>query len=43
MTLFGLFCTFFYIGLFTIGGGLVALTLMHQTLVDTGIITFEGQ
>lgn len=42
MTLFALFCTFFYIGLFTIGGGLVALTLMQQTLVDTGIITSEA-
>jgi len=42
MTLFSLFCTFFYIGLFTIGGGLVALTLMQQTLVDTGIITSEA-
>lgn len=41
MSLFGLFCTFFYIGLFTIGGGLVALTLMQQTLVDTGIISSE--
>lgn len=38
MTLFMLFCTFFYIGLFTIGGGVVALTLMQQTMVDTGII-----
>ncbi|MCF0241505.1 MAG: chromate transporter [Treponema sp.] len=41
MSLFGLFCTFFYIGLFTIGGGLVAITLMQQTLVDTGIISSD--
>ena len=33
-----LFCTFFYIGLFTIGGGVVALTLMQQTIVDKGLI-----
>lgn len=39
MTLFSLFCTFFYIGLFTIGGGLVAITLMQQTIVDAGIIS----
>ena len=41
MTLLPLFFTFFYIGLFTIGGGLVAITLMQQTLVDTGIISQE--
>lgn len=39
MSLFALFCTFFYIGLFTIGGGVVALTLMQQTIVAKGIIT----
>lgn len=38
MSLFQLFCTFFYIGLFTIGGGIVALTLMQQTIVAKGII-----
>lgn len=38
MSLFMLFCTFFYIGLFTIGGGVVALTLMQQTIVDKGLI-----
>ena len=38
MSIFALFCTFFYIGLFTIGGGVVALTLMQQTIVDRGII-----
>ena len=34
MSIFMLFCTFFYIGLFTIGGGVVALTVMQQTIVD---------
>lgn len=29
-----LFCIFFYVGLITIGGGLVAITVMHQVLVD---------
>ena len=33
-TLFFLFFIFFYIGLVTIGGGLVAITIMHQVLVD---------
>ena len=41
MTLFELFCTFFYIGLFTIGGGVVALTLMQQTIVAQGLISTE--
>ena len=41
MTLFQLACTFFYIGLFTIGGGVVALTLMQQTIVARGLITQE--
>lgn len=41
VTLFWLFCTFFYVGLFTIGGGLVAITLMEQTIVDTGIVSPE--
>jgi len=41
MTLFALFCTFFYIGLFTIGGGVVALTLMQQTIVAKGLISTE--
>ena len=39
MSLFELFCTFFYIGLFTIGGGIVAITLMQQTIVQRGLIT----
>lgn len=41
MSLFALFCTFFYIGLFTIGGGVVALTLMQQTIVAKGFISEE--
>lgn len=41
MSLFALACTFFYIGLFTIGGGVVALTLMQQTIVAQGLITQE--
>lgn len=41
MSLFALFCTFFYIGLFTIGGGVVALTLMQQTIVAKGVISEE--
>ena len=39
MILWELFFTFFQIGLFTIGGGLVALTLMQQTIVSRGYIT----
>ncbi|MCQ2586745.1 MAG: chromate transporter [Treponema sp.] len=39
MSLLYLAFTFFYIGLFTIGGGMVAITLMQQTIVDTGIIS----
>ena len=34
-----LFCIFFYVGLFTIGGGLVAITLMQQTIVDRGYVS----
>ena len=41
MTLLKLAFTFFYIGLFTIGGGQVAITLMQQSLVSTGIISQE--
>ena len=33
--------TFFNIGLFTIGGGVVAITLMQQTIVANGLITQE--
>ena len=32
--LFQLFCIFFYVGLFAIGGGLVAATFMQQILVE---------
>lgn len=38
MTLFKLLWTFFQIGLFTIGGGQVAITLMYQPLVEGGYI-----
>ena len=41
MTLWALFWRFFFIGLFTIGGGQVAITLMYQELVDSGIIDAE--
>lgn len=41
VSLLWLFCIFFYIGLFTIGGGLVAVTLMQQTIVDRGLISVE--
>ena len=34
MTLIHLFFIFFYIGLFAVGGGLVAATFMYQALVD---------
>lgn len=36
-----LFFIFLYVGAFTIGGGLVALTLMQQQLVNTGLISPE--
>lgn len=41
VSLLWLFCTFFYIGLFTVGGGLVAITLMQQTIVDKGLISLD--
>lgn len=42
MTLLHLFFIFFYIGLFAIGGGLVAATFMQQTLVEQyGLISAE--
>ncbi len=41
-SLLRLFLIFFYIGLFAIGGGLVAATFMKQALVDTyGLISAE--
>ncbi len=40
--LFHLFCIFFYVGLFAIGGGLVAATFMQQVLVEKyGVISQE--
>ncbi len=41
MSLFQLFLVFLYVGMFTIGGGLVAITLMQQELVGRGLITAE--
>ena len=41
MSLIALCFTFFYIGLFTIGGGVVAITLMQQTIVARGLISPE--
>jgi len=41
MSYLELFLTFFYIGAFTIGGGLVALTLMQQQLLEPGFISPE--
>lgn len=41
MTLLQLAFTFFYIGLFTIGGGQVAITLMYQPIVEQGLLSPE--
>ena len=41
MTLLNLFFTFLQVGTFTIGGGLVAITIMQQILVTAGLITPE--
>lgn len=41
MSLLQLAFTFFYIGLFTIGGGQVAITLMQQAIVSAGLISQE--
>lgn len=41
VSLLELFGIFFYVGLFTIGGGLVAITLMQEQLVDRGLISPE--
>ena len=41
MSLLQLAFTFFYIGLFTIGGGQVAITLMQQSIVSAGLISQE--
>ena len=41
ISLLELFFIFFYVGLFTIGGGLVAITLMEETIVARGLISPE--
>jgi chromate transporter len=41
VSLFELFWIFFYVGAFTIGGGLVAITLMQQEILGRGLITPE--
>ena len=41
MSLLELMATFFYVGLFTIGGGLVAITLMYGPIVEGGLISSE--
>ena len=41
MTIFKLMGIFFYVGLFTIGGGLVAITLMYKPIVEAGLIPAE--
>ncbi len=41
MNLAALFAIFFYVGLFTVGGGLVAISLMQQEIVARGLITPE--
>ncbi len=41
MSLLQLMLTFFYVGLFTIGGGLVAITIMYGPIVEGGLISSE--
>lgn len=41
ISLLELFGIFFYVGLFTIGGGLVAITLMQETIVERGLVSPE--
>ena len=41
MSLLQLMWTFFYIGLFTIGGGQVAITLMYQPVVEGGLLSAD--
>ena len=41
MSLIGLFFLFMYIGFCTIGGGLVAITLLQQELIPRGLIRSE--
>lgn len=39
MSLVSLFLTFLYVGAFTIGGGLVAITFMQQEIVGRGLLS----
>ncbi|WP_407435334.1 chromate transporter [Treponema sp.] len=41
VSLLELFFIFFYIGTFTIGGGLVAISMMKQLIVDRGLMDAE--
>jgi len=41
VSLLELFLIFFYIGTFTIGGGLVAISMMKQLIVDRGLMDAE--
>ena len=41
ISLLELFFIFFYIGTFTIGGGLVAISMMKQLIVDRGLMDAE--
>lgn len=41
ISLLELFGIFFYVGLFTIGGGLVAITLMQEAIVERGLVSPE--
>jgi chromate transporter len=41
MSLFALFCTFAYVGVCTIGGGLVAISIMYKPIVEGGLISPE--
>lgn len=41
VSLLELFFIFFYIGTFTIGGGLVAISMMKQLIVDRGLLDAE--
>ncbi len=43
MSMLGLFFVFFYIGLFAVGGGLVAATFMQQALVEQYHLITEEQ
>ncbi|WP_318661454.1 chromate transporter [Treponema sp.] len=42
VSLLELFFIFFYIGTFTIGGGLVAISMMKQLIVDRGLMDAES-